>query len=123
MDSTFWDLNVSSPRNLEGSARSIPGEPLPLDGARASRVLRIQQLSLLGNGFPLGIIPSYGPTAHKELGSFALQTLLLKPAISNWYVLLMIFYFILLFSCFVLCLVAGKIWGMETVIKVLGFEF
>jgi hypothetical protein len=96
---------------------------LPLDGARASRVLRIQQLSLLGNGFPLGIIPSYGPTAHKELGSFALQTLLLKPAISNWYVLLMIFYFILLFSCFVLCLVARKIWGMETVIKVLGFEF
>ncbi|GMY22953.1 protein TRIGALACTOSYLDIACYLGLYCEROL 4, chloroplastic [Fagus crenata] len=85
MDSTFWDLNVSSPRNLEGSARSIPGEPLPLDGARASRVLRIQQLSLLGNGFPLGIIPSYGPTAHKELGSFALQTLLLKPAISNWW--------------------------------------
>ena len=86
MDSTFWDLNVSSPRNLEGSARAIPGEPFPLDGARASRALRIQQVSLLGNGFPLGIIPSFGPTAHKELGSFALQTLLLRPETANWYV-------------------------------------
>jgi hypothetical protein len=84
MDSTFWDLNVSSPRILEGSARAIPGEPFPLDGARASRALRIQQLSLLGNGFPLGIIPSYGPAAHKELGSFSLQTLLLKHATSRW---------------------------------------
>lgn len=85
MDSTFWDLNVSSPRNLEGSARAIPGEPFPLDGARASRALRIQQVSLLGNGFPLGIIPSFGPTAHKELGSFALQTLLLRPETANWW--------------------------------------
>jgi len=84
MDSTFWDLNVSSPRILEGSARAIPGEPFPLDGARASRALRIQQLSLLGNGFPLGIIPSYGPAAHKELGSFSLQSLLLKHATSRW---------------------------------------
>ncbi|KAE8038522.1 hypothetical protein FH972_011023 [Carpinus fangiana] len=85
MDSTFWDLNVSSPQTLEGAARTVPGEPFPLDGARASRALRIQQLSLLGNGFPLGIIPSYGPAAHKELGSFSLQTLLLKHATSRWW--------------------------------------
>ncbi|KAF3974587.1 hypothetical protein CMV_002092 [Castanea mollissima] len=79
------DLKVSSPRNLEGSTRAIPGEPFPLDGARANQALRIQQVSLLGNGFPLGIIPSFGPT-HKELGSFALQTLLLRPDTANWYV-------------------------------------
>lgn len=85
MDSAFWDLNVSSPHTLEGSAKAIPGDPFPLDGARASRVLRIQQLSLLGNGFPLGIIPSYSPTSHKDLGSFSLQSLLLRPATSNWY--------------------------------------
>ncbi|PQP94932.1 protein TRIGALACTOSYLDIACYLGLYCEROL 4 chloroplastic [Prunus yedoensis var. nudiflora] len=85
MDSAFWDLNVSSPHTLEGSAKAIPGDPFPLDGARASRVLRIQQLSLLGNGFPLGIIPSYSPTSHKDLGSFSLQSLLLRPATSNWW--------------------------------------
>lgn len=91
MDSAFWDQPMSSPRTLEGSANSIPGEPFPLDAARASRALRIQQLSLLGLGFPLGIIPSYGPASPSpsqkelELGSFTLESLLLRPALSNWW--------------------------------------
>ncbi|KAJ8573427.1 hypothetical protein K7X08_009938 [Anisodus acutangulus] len=85
MDAAFWDLNISTPRALDGTARSIPGEPIPLDGSTASRALRIQQLSLLGNGFPVGIIPSYCPTPRKELGSFALQSLLFKAATSNWW--------------------------------------
>ncbi|KAG4132967.1 hypothetical protein ERO13_D08G065500v2 [Gossypium hirsutum] len=58
MGSAFWDQTISTPQILEGSAKSVPGEPFPLDGARASKTLRIQQLSLLRNGFPLGIIPS-----------------------------------------------------------------
>lgn len=91
MDSAFWDQPISSPRTLEGSANSIPGEPFPLDAARASRALRIQQLSFLGLGFPLGIIPSYAPASPSpsqkelELGSFALESLLLRPSISNWW--------------------------------------
>ncbi|CAK9318914.1 unnamed protein product [Citrullus colocynthis] len=86
MDSAFWDLNISSPQTLAGTAKAVPGEPFPLDGARASRALRIQQISLLGNGFPLGIIPSYSPTAQKELGSFSLQSLLLRLPAANWWV-------------------------------------
>ncbi|WMV11089.1 hypothetical protein MTR67_004474 [Solanum verrucosum] len=85
MDAAFWDLNISTPRALDGTARAIPGEPIPLDRSTASKALRIQQLSLLGNGFPLGIIPSYSPTSRKELGSFALQSLLFKAATSNWW--------------------------------------
>ncbi|PKI67815.1 protein TRIGALACTOSYLDIACYLGLYCEROL 4, chloroplastic [Punica granatum] len=85
MDAAFWDLDLSSPQALDGSAKLVPGSPAPLDGARASRALRFQQLSFLGNGFPLGIIPSYSPTPHKELGSFCLQSLLLRPATSNWW--------------------------------------
>lgn len=85
MDAGFWDLNIATPQSLDGVARSIPGDPIPLDGARASRALRIQQLSLLGNGFPLGIIPTWSPTPHKELGSFALHSLLLRAApTANW---------------------------------------
>ncbi|KAM1556718.1 hypothetical protein COP2_041505 [Malus domestica] len=42
----FCDLNISSPRTPEDSAKAVPGDPFPLDGARASRALRIQQLSL-----------------------------------------------------------------------------
>lgn len=84
MDSGFWDLDVASPQILEGTAKAVPGEPLPMDGARASRALRIQQLALLGNGFPLGIIPSYSPTTRKDLGSFSLQSLLFRPSTSKW---------------------------------------
>ncbi|XP_052194830.1 protein TRIGALACTOSYLDIACYLGLYCEROL 4, chloroplastic [Diospyros lotus] len=86
MDSGFGDLNIASPQTLlEGSAKWVPGGPFPLDGARASRALRVQQLSLLGNGFPLGIIPSYSPTPHKELGSFSLQSLFLRHEFSDWW--------------------------------------
>ncbi|KAM1369861.1 hypothetical protein ACFX15_039671 [Malus domestica] len=74
MDSAFWDLNVSSPQTLEGSAKAVPGDPFPLDGAGASRGLRIQQLSLLGNGFPLGVIPSYSPTSNWDLGVLSLSS-------------------------------------------------
>lgn len=84
MDSAFGDLNLSSPQTLAGTAKAVPGDPFPLDGARASRTLRVQQISLLGNGFPLGIIPSYSPTGHKELGSFSLQSLLLKLPAADW---------------------------------------
>ncbi|XWS77364.1 hypothetical protein CRYUN_Cryun01aG0254900 [Craigia yunnanensis] len=85
MDSAFWDQSISSPQTLEGSAKSVPGEPFPLDGARASRALRIQQLSFLKNGFPLCIIPSLSPPSQKELGSFSLQSLLFRPSTSNWW--------------------------------------
>ncbi|XP_027106628.1 protein TRIGALACTOSYLDIACYLGLYCEROL 4, chloroplastic-like [Coffea arabica] len=86
MDAGFWDLNIATPQSLDGVARSIPGDPIPLDGATASRALRIQQLSLLGNGFPLGIIPTWSPTPHKELGSFALHSLVFRAApTANWW--------------------------------------
>ncbi|KAA8515803.1 hypothetical protein F0562_018586 [Nyssa sinensis] len=85
MDSSFWDLNIATPQTLDGIARSVPGDPCPLDGVRASRALRAQQFSLLGIGFPLGVIPSYAPTSRKELGSFSVQSLLLKKATPNWW--------------------------------------
>ncbi|ESQ39097.1 hypothetical protein EUTSA_v10001437mg [Eutrema salsugineum] len=85
IDSVFWDHNISSPQTLEGTARSVPGEPFIVDGARASRSHRIQQLSLLREGFPLGIIPSFAPSSDKRLGSFSLNSLLLSPSSSNWW--------------------------------------
>ncbi|CAL1390470.1 unnamed protein product [Linum trigynum] len=83
IDSAFWDQPVSTPQTLEGSARSVPGEPFPLDASRASRALRIQQLSLLGHGFPLGVIPSYSPTRNH--GSLAFQSAFLKLSVSDWW--------------------------------------
>lgn len=89
MDAAFYDVNIASPQTLHGCARSIPGEPMPLDGAYASKLLRMQQLTLLGRGFPLGLIPSYAPplssSSPKESGSLSLQTLWLKQPAENWW--------------------------------------
>ncbi|CAM8990884.1 unnamed protein product [Rhodiola kirilowii] len=83
MDASFWDLDVSSPLNLDGIVKSVPGDSVPLDGARASRVVRVQQLLVMKKGFPFGLVPSCAPTCEKELGSFALQKLLLRPTFPN----------------------------------------
>lgn len=89
MDAAFYDLNIATPQTLHGSARSIPGEPVPLDGANASKVFRMEQLSFLGPGFPLGLIPSYAPplssSSQKESGSLSLQTLWLRQPAENWW--------------------------------------
>lgn len=82
IDSSFWDLNIASPQNLDGWAKSVPGDPFPLDASVASRVLRSQQLPLLNShGFPLPIL---APTSPKDFGSLALQSLLLKLTSSRW---------------------------------------
>ncbi|KAG9453006.1 hypothetical protein H6P81_005910 [Aristolochia fimbriata] len=86
MDAAFWDLAVSSSQTLDASARAVPGEPLPLRPSPTSRALRPQQLALLGNGFPLGIVPSFSPTSPKELGSYALQSLLFQHEAPGWWV-------------------------------------
>ncbi|XP_047312084.1 protein TRIGALACTOSYLDIACYLGLYCEROL 4, chloroplastic-like [Impatiens glandulifera] len=85
MDAAFWDLNVASPQALiEGSAKHVPGEPFPLDGARASRVIRPQQLSIMKNGFPLGIIPLYAPAPLKNVGSFAIHSIFGHEFSNGW---------------------------------------
>ncbi|KAJ0960354.1 hypothetical protein J5N97_001804 [Dioscorea zingiberensis] len=85
MDSEFWDLNQSSPQALDGTARSVPGDPAPLALARSPRTVRPQQLSFLSQAFPLGLIPSFSPGSQKELGSFAIQSFLPGPSSSSWW--------------------------------------
>ncbi|CAI9292382.1 unnamed protein product [Lactuca saligna] len=89
MDAAFYDLRIATPQTLHGSARSIPGEPAPLDGAPSSKLLRMQQLWLLGQGFPLGVIPAYAPplysSSQKESGSLSLQTIWSKQPAENWW--------------------------------------
>lgn len=92
MDAAFWDLDIASPRNLDGCAKAVPGESFPLDGARAGRALRVQQLSFIRSGFPLGIIPCLSPPTPSTNGpaglssSIALQSLLLRRSFADWWV-------------------------------------
>ncbi|PIN05422.1 hypothetical protein CDL12_11237 [Handroanthus impetiginosus] len=87
MDAAFWDLNLSTPKTLDGVCKAVPGDPIPLDGARASRSPRNHQLSSLITGYPLGIFPSFSPLAnHEDLGSVALQSLLGNVDFGNWWI-------------------------------------
>ncbi|XP_028782486.1 protein TRIGALACTOSYLDIACYLGLYCEROL 4, chloroplastic [Neltuma alba] len=85
MDSAFWDLNVSSPRTIDGCAKAVPGDPFPMDATVSSKALRIQQFSCFRNGFPLGIVPCLSPTSQKSLGSLSLQSLALKVSNHPWW--------------------------------------
>jgi hypothetical protein len=83
IDSSFWDLNISSPQNLDGWAKAVPGDPFPLDASVSSRIFRHQQLSeQLSPRFR--IIPSIAPSSVKEVGSFSLQSLLLNLTTNRW---------------------------------------
>ncbi|KAL7137758.1 hypothetical protein ABFS83_10G114400 [Erythranthe nasuta] len=53
MDAAFWDMNISTPQALDGASKAVTGDPIPIEGGRASKALSIQQLSLLGIGFLL----------------------------------------------------------------------
>ncbi|XP_045791039.1 protein TRIGALACTOSYLDIACYLGLYCEROL 4, chloroplastic-like [Trifolium pratense] len=84
IDSSFWDLNISSPQNIDGWAKAVPGDPFPLDASVGSRLFRHQQLSeQLSPRF--GIIPSFAPSSVKEVGSFSLQSLLLNLTTNRWW--------------------------------------
>ncbi|CAN0900411.1 Protein TRIGALACTOSYLDIACYLGLYCEROL 4, chloroplastic [Linum grandiflorum] len=86
MDSAFWDQAVSSPKTLEGCVKSVPSQAFPVDVCRASRALRIQQLSIFTSLFPFGIVPSISPTPHDpHLGSLALQSSFFKLSLPNWW--------------------------------------
>ncbi|KAI5423188.1 protein TRIGALACTOSYLDIACYLGLYCEROL 4, chloroplastic [Lathyrus oleraceus] len=85
IDSSFWDLNISSPQTLDGWAKHVPGNPIPLDASVSSRVFRHQQLSELTSHVPFGIVPSLAPSPRKEFGSFSLQSLLLNLTGNSWW--------------------------------------
>ncbi|XP_039685225.1 protein TRIGALACTOSYLDIACYLGLYCEROL 4, chloroplastic isoform X2 [Medicago truncatula] len=85
IDSSFWDLNISSPQNLDGWAKFVPGDPIPLDASVSSRLYRHQQLPHITPHFPFGIIPSSVPSPKKEHGSFSLQSLLLDFTGPRWW--------------------------------------
>jgi len=84
IDSSFWDLNISSPQNLDGWAKLVPGDPIPPDASVSSRLFRHQQLPEITSHFSFPIIPSLAPSPKKEYGSFSLQSLLLDFTGHRW---------------------------------------
>ncbi|KAF5452177.1 hypothetical protein F2P56_027204 [Juglans regia] len=81
MDGSFWDLDVSTPRTLDGLARPVPGDPIPLGLSRGTRLSRAKQLHFMQRFMPVPFVPSYAAASD----GFALQRVLTVPLSENWF--------------------------------------
>ncbi|BFG14790.1 hypothetical protein CerSpe_010640 [Prunus speciosa] len=80
MDGSFWDLDVSTPRTLDGLARPVPGDPLPLGLTRGARLSRPKQIDFMQRFMPIPFVPSYAAA-----NGFNLQRVLTIPISDNWF--------------------------------------
>ncbi|KAF0917033.1 hypothetical protein E2562_016333 [Oryza meyeriana var. granulata] len=58
-----WELNVETPATMEGTARPVPGETLPLGLSRGPRVTRMKQLDFSTASWPPRSSPPSSPPA------------------------------------------------------------
>uniref|UniRef100_A0A0E0C004 Protein TRIGALACTOSYLDIACYLGLYCEROL 4, chloroplastic n=1 Tax=Oryza meridionalis TaxID=40149 RepID=A0A0E0C004_9ORYZ len=54
-----WELDVETPAAMEGAARPVPGDPLPLGLSRGPRVTRTKQLDFLHRFMASPLVPSF----------------------------------------------------------------
>ncbi|KAK9139061.1 hypothetical protein Scep_008742 [Stephania cephalantha] len=80
MDGAFWDLDMSTPVTLDGVARPVPGDPLPLGLSRGIKLTRPKQVDFMHRFMFMPLVPSYSAD-----GGFALQRVLTVPFGDNWF--------------------------------------
>ncbi|XP_004229046.1 protein TRIGALACTOSYLDIACYLGLYCEROL 4, chloroplastic [Solanum lycopersicum] len=80
----FWELDLSTPITLNGQARPVPGDPLPLGLSRGSRLSRFQQIDFFQRFMAMPFIPSFAANR-----GFLLQRVLSLPIVENWSVMLL----------------------------------
>ncbi|KAK9934145.1 hypothetical protein M0R45_021299 [Rubus argutus] len=80
MDGAFWDLDVSTPRTLEGVGRPVPGDPLPLGLSRGARLSRPKQIAFIQRFMYAPFVPSYAAA-----NGFTLERVLTIPFADNWF--------------------------------------
>lgn len=76
----FWDVDASTPRTVDGLARPVPGDTLPLGLSRGPRLSRPKQIDFFQCFMAAPFVPSYAGD-H----GFALQRVLTIPFAHNWY--------------------------------------
>ena len=54
-----WELDLESPATMEGTARPVPGDPLPLGLSRGPRVTRTKQLDFFHRFMASPLVPTY----------------------------------------------------------------
>lgn len=61
MDCGFWDLDMSTPVTLDGKARPVAGDPLPLGVSRGARLSRPRQIDFFQRFMAAPFVPSFTP--------------------------------------------------------------
>lgn len=79
MDGDFWELDISTPTTLEGTARPVPGDSLPLGLSRGARLSRPNQIDFFHRFMATPLLPSYS-----SLRGFSLQRVFTIPFSNTW---------------------------------------
>ncbi|CAA2972984.1 TRIGALACTOSYLDIACYLGLYCEROL 4, chloroplastic [Olea europaea subsp. europaea] len=68
MDGGFWDVDLSTPATLDGIARSVPSEPLPLGISRGPRLSRPKQIDFFQHFMSMPFVPSFSHYGDGDVG-------------------------------------------------------
>lgn len=80
MDGGFWELDMSTPTTLNGVARAVPDDPLPLGLSRGTRLARSNQIDFLQCFMSMPFVPSSSISTH----GLSLQRVFTIPFADNW---------------------------------------
>ncbi|XP_077240520.1 pigment defective 320 [Tasmannia lanceolata] len=80
MDGGFWDLDMATPSTIDGVARPIPENPIPLGLSRGLRLSRPKQLDFMHRFMHMPLVPSF-----RGVEGFSLQRAITLPFSENWF--------------------------------------
>ncbi|KAK2969676.1 hypothetical protein RJ640_025853 [Escallonia rubra] len=84
MDGGFWDVDVSTPMTLNGIARPVPGDPLPLGLSRGVRLSRPKQIDFFQRFMTMPFVPCF----NQRHGT-SLQRVFSFPFGQRWFLTLL----------------------------------
>ncbi|XP_042476637.1 protein TRIGALACTOSYLDIACYLGLYCEROL 4, chloroplastic [Macadamia integrifolia] len=85
MDAGFWDLDMSTPRVIDGVARPVLGDPLPLGLSRGTRLSRPKQIDFMQRFIYMPFVPSYVGDPASDSHGLSLQRVITFPFRENWF--------------------------------------
>ncbi|KAG0501658.1 hypothetical protein HPP92_001730 [Vanilla planifolia] len=86
-DGGGWELDAEAPVTMEGTARAVPGDSLPLGLSRGSRLSRSKQLDFLHRFMAFPLVPSF--SRDPPNGGLLLHRAHTVHLRENWYVTLL----------------------------------
>lgn len=81
MDGGFWDVDLSTPMTLDGLARPVHGDLLPLGLTRGAKLSRSKQVDFFQQFMAAPFVPSF--TGHRGISLERVLSLPLPSPISE----------------------------------------